>query len=71
MVMIILFPICYLSQLKHFISYERDCLRKAREALLIHKAKTVGPLGIKKRNELYSLCNPYHVHLQLPFIILQ
>ena len=45
------------------LRYERDCLRKAREAPLIHKAKTIGPLGIKKRNELYSLCNPYHVHL--------
>ena len=39
------------------LRYERDCLRKAREAPLIHKAKTIGPLGIKKRNELYSLCN--------------
>ena len=36
---------------------ERDCLRKAREAPLIHKAKNIGPLGIKKRNELYSLCS--------------
>ena len=45
------------------LRYERDCLRKAREAPLIHKAKTIGPLGIKKRNELYLLCNTYHVHL--------
>ena len=45
------------------LRYESDCLKKAREALLIHKDKTIGPLGIKKRKELYSLCNPYHVHL--------
>ena len=40
---------------------QRDCLRKAREAPLIHKAKTIESLGIKKRDELKSLCNPYHV----------
>ena len=45
------------------LRYERDCLRKAREAPLIHEAKTIGPLGIRKRNKLFSLCNPYHVHL--------
>ena len=45
-----LFPICYLSQMKHW--YERDCLRKAREAHLIHKAKTIEPLRIHKRDEL-------------------
>ena len=45
------------------LRYERDCLRKAREAPLIQKAKTSGRLEIKKRNELYSLCNPFHVHL--------
>ena len=37
------------------LRYERDCLRKAREAPLIHKAKTIGSLGIKKRNELDSM----------------
>ena len=30
----------------------RDSLRKAREAHLIHKAKTIEPLGINKRDEL-------------------
>ena len=45
------------------LRYERDCLRKAREAPLIQKARTIGRLGIKKRNELYALCNPDHVHL--------
>ena len=30
----------------------RDSFRKAREAYLIHKAKTIEPLGIKKRDEL-------------------
>ena len=33
------------------IRYERDCLRKAREAHLIHKSKTIEPLGINKRDE--------------------
>ena len=32
--------------------YERDCLREAREAYLIHKAKTIEPLGMNKRDEL-------------------
>ena len=32
--------------------YERDCLRKACEAHLIHKAKTIEPLGMNKRDEL-------------------
>ena len=30
----------------------RDSLRKAREAHLIHKAKTIEPLGINKLDEL-------------------
>ena len=30
----------------------RDSFRKAREAHLIHKAKTIEPLGINKRDEL-------------------
>ena len=29
-----------------------DSFRKAREAHLIHKAKTIEPLGINKRDEL-------------------
>ena len=29
-----------------------DPFRKAREAHFIHKAKTIEPLGIKKRDEL-------------------
>ena len=33
------------------LRYERDCLRKAREAHLIHKAKTIEPLGMSKRND--------------------
>ena len=41
--------------------YEHDCLTKAREAPLIHKSKPNESLRIKKRDELYSLCNPYHV----------
>ena len=40
------------------LRYERDCLRKAREAHLIHKAKTIEPLGINKLDEL-ALCNRY------------
>ena len=31
---------------------KRDSFRKAREALIIHKAKTLEPLGINKRDEL-------------------
>ena len=34
------------------LRYEHDCLLKAREACLIHKHKTIEPLGIKKRDEL-------------------
>ena len=30
----------------------RDSFRRAREAHLIHKAKTIEPLGINKRDEL-------------------
>ena len=40
------------------LRYESDCLRKAREAHLIHKAKAIEPLGMNKRNEQY-LCNLY------------
>ena len=43
------------------LRYERDCLRKAREANLIHKAKNIEPLGMNKRDELLSLCNLYLV----------
>jgi len=31
---------------------ERDSFRKAREAFIIHKAKTLEPLSINKRDEL-------------------
>jgi len=31
---------------------ERDSFRKTREAHIIHKAKTLEPLGINKRDEL-------------------
>ena len=31
---------------------ERDSFRKAREAHIIHKAKTIEPLGVNKRDEL-------------------
>ena len=41
------------------LGYERDCLWKAREAQLIHKAKTIELLGMNKRDELLSLCNHY------------
>ena len=34
------------------LRYERDCLRKAREAHLIHKAKTIEPLKMNKCDEL-------------------
>ena len=34
------------------INNERDSFRKAREAHIIHKAKTLEPLGINKRDEL-------------------
>ena len=34
------------------LRYERDCLKKAREVHLIHKAKTIEPLGMNKRDEL-------------------
>ena len=39
--------------------YESDFLWKAHEAHLIHKAKTIEPLGMNKRDELLSLCNHY------------
>jgi len=31
---------------------EHDSFRKAREAQIIHRAKTLEPLGINKRDEL-------------------
>ena len=34
------------------LNNERDSFRKAREAHIIHKAKTFEPLGINKRDEL-------------------
>ena len=34
------------------LSNERDSFRKAREAQIIHKTKTLEPLGINKRDEL-------------------
>ena len=34
------------------LSNERDSFRKAREAHIIYKAKTLEPLGINKRNQL-------------------
>ena len=34
------------------LMYERDCVRKAREAHLIDKGNTIEPLGINKRDEL-------------------
>ena len=34
------------------LRYERNCLRKASEAHLTHKAKTIEPLGVNKRDEL-------------------
>ena len=34
------------------LSNERDSFRKAREAHIIHKAKTLEPLGINKRDQL-------------------
>ena len=37
---------------KIIINNERDSFRKAREAHIIHKAKTLEPLGINKRDEL-------------------
>ena len=33
------------------LNYERDSFRKAREAHLIQKGKTIEPLGINKRDE--------------------
>ena len=35
-----------------FFSNERDSLRKAREAHIIYKAKTLEPLSINKRDQL-------------------
>ena len=32
------------------LRYECDCLRKAREAHLIHKAKTIEPLGMSTKD---------------------
>ena len=34
------------------LRYKRDYLTKAREAHLVHKAKTIEPLGINKHDEL-------------------
>ena len=37
------------------LRYERICLKKAREAHLIHKARTIEPLGSNKRDGLYVI----------------
>jgi len=34
------------------VQFLRDSFKKAREAHIIHKAKTLEPLGINKRDEL-------------------
>ena len=36
----------------HMLLIPSDSFRKAREAHLIHKAKTIEPLGINERDEL-------------------
>ena len=46
-----LFPICYLSQLKHLDMNAIVLGIKARVAHIIHKAKTIEPLGMNKRGE--------------------
>ena len=46
-----LFPICYLSQLI-YLDMNAIVLGTAPEAHLIHKAKTIEPLGMNKRDEL-------------------
>ena len=46
-----LLPICYLSQLKH-LDMNAIVLREHARRPLIHKEKTIEPLGIKKRDEL-------------------
>ena len=78
-----LFPICYFS-LKH-IDMTAIISGSIRLAHLIHKAKTIDPLGINKRDELYIYNNyailisfsvyfflaatPYHV-IQCNFCLL-
>ena len=49
-----LFPICYLIPTETLTCrYKRDCpIRKAQEAHLLHKAETIEPLGMSKRDEL-------------------
>ena len=51
------------------LRYERDCLRKAREAPLIHKAKTIGPLGIKNATNYihYVILTMYICNFRLLF----
>ena len=41
-----------LIPIKKKLKNGRDSFRKAREAHLIHKAETIEPLGINKRDEL-------------------
>ena len=43
------------------IKSNRDSARKAREAYLIERGKTLEPLGINKKDEMYYI--PYFVHL--------
>ena len=49
-----------------YVTYHNS---NTQEAPLIHKDKTIEPLGIKTRDELQSLCNPYYV--TSVYIILQ
>ena len=46
----------------------RDSFRKAREAHLIHKAKTIEPLGINKRDELLELYIAYLEFFSISFL---
>ena len=52
------------------LRYERDCLRKAREAHLIHKAKTIEPLGMNKRDESIIIIMYLNIYLFFRFIFL-
>ena len=49
---------------------EHYSIRKAREAHIIHKVKTVEPVGINKRDEHLSVTiysKPYVISMYLPF----
>ena len=56
--------------LLELITSNRDAIRKAREAFLISKGKSLEPFGLNRRNEIWSICFFYffiYIHFSTRF----